>query len=253
MAVLGKILCCNRAYASEHWCCDHFPGISRLYFVHQGTGGCLHNGQTYCFRPGKLYFIPYAPDYKPFSHPEDPILHTYADFERIPPVLTNRILSADPAESPAAEAALKLFCLGAETQEAADADLIALRTESILYLSSFAAKQNGVSEISDPELLQILARIHQWGPEPFSVEKLADEFYRSEDGLIRKFKKHLGITPYAYAKNLKLAKARRLKDEGWSLDRIARETGYGDAAALSHALIKQKKHPSVDFEQKNNR
>jgi len=249
MAVLGKLLCCNRAYATPEWRCDHFPGISRLYFVHEGSGGCIHNGRKYEFHPGTLYFIPYSSDYEPFCDPDDPILHTYADFERMPPLITDRILSADPEQDPRANAALQIFCLGAGEPEES-LEMTALCTESILYLSAFAARKNGVAELTDPTVLKILTRIHETVACPRSVASLAEENYLSKDALIRKFKRALGVTPYAYAKNLRLAKARRLRQEGWSLESIARETGYTDASALAHALKRQSNGKAVDFEQK---
>jgi transcriptional regulator GlxA family with amidase domain len=72
--------------------------------------------------------------------------------------------------------------------------------------------------------------------DPITVEMLADKCNMNRDTFIRKFTKIMGITPYAYLKNLRLRTAKILKRNGLPLSEIASLTGYSDSTSLLHAL-----------------
>ena len=248
MATIKKVNCFGLQYAPDQWVCKPMMGINRLYHIHSGTGGCYHNGTHYTFLAGHLYFIPFTRHFEPYSDPADPILHTYADFERIPPIPCDRILSADPAADELAMAALAVFDAGgrqvghlhgADLQRAENESLWRLCAESILYLTSFIAKENGILEIRDPVVLKVLETLHASIGEPLSVSQLAADCYLSSDSLIRRFSKAVGMTPYAYFKELRLHTALCLRAEGMDLATIAIKTGYADPSSLLHAMSKR--------------
>ena len=240
---IGKIICCGKNHPDERWRCDDIIGINRLYYIHRGKGGCRHNGKNYPFRPGKLYLIPYTRDFKPYTNPEEPLLHTFADFELMPPVLTGAILSADPTTDSMASAALAVF-----DTAAAEKRVNPLCIAAIVHLVGYLVERNGALTLQDPVVLQALQTIHARLQEPLRVEELAQACYMNKDSFIRRFARVVGITPYAYLKNLRLHTARSLRAEGLSLAEIARRTGYSDASALLHAL---KKSPSAVAEGAN--
>ena len=158
MASIGRINCYSHAHPNPDWYFAHNVGINRLYYIHGGTGGYRHNGKEIPFLKDRLYFIPYSADFEPFCDADDPILHTYADVELIPPVLTDAILIAPVEEGSMASAALSVFVAGGkrlcgqpflQSDFFLDSAFRALCSESILYLVDYITKQNAVAPISD--------------------------------------------------------------------------------------------------------
>jgi AraC-like DNA-binding protein len=246
--MIKQINCYGYQLATAEWHCDHISCISRLYHIHSGKGGCYHNGKRYEFRPGYLYYIPFTEQFEPYTDAADPILHTYADLELVPPIMTEEILCANAAEQEMVAAAMAVFDaggrhvehqknLGAEFQ--GNSAFGRFCTESMLYLISFIAKENGVPEIRDPVVLRALEILHERMCEPLTVGELADACYMNKDSFIRRFQKVVGMTPYAYLKNLRLNTALYLRSEGIDLATVAQRTGYADGTSLLHALHKK--------------
>lgn len=235
MSKIKRINCYGHKFATEKWWCDHITGINRLYHIHGGKGGCYHNGKKYEFIAGRVYYIPFTDSFKPYTDADDPILHTYADFELVPPIITNEILSVDADDSEMLSAAVSVFDAGGKEQN----DVFPLCTESILYILKYIAKQNEIPEISDPVVLKALDIIYEKMHTALSMGELATACYMSKDSFIRRFSRVVGMTPYAYLKNLRLSTALYLRAEGVNLADIAEQTGYADASSLLHALKKR--------------
>ena len=72
--------------------------------------------------------------------------------------------------------------------------------------------------------------------EKLTVNGLARDCYMNPDSFIRRFSRVVGVTPHAYLKNLRLCRARYLRESGMSLSQAANEVGYSDASALAHAM-----------------
>ena len=72
--------------------------------------------------------------------------------------------------------------------------------------------------------------------EDISVKKIADMVFLDEDYFIRKFKKALGITPYAYIRNLRLAVAKELRYSGVSQKDAAASVGFKYASSYCRAI-----------------
>ena len=72
-----------------------------------------------------------------------------------------------------------------------------------------------------------------------SVSQLASNFNLTTEGFIKKFKKHIGVTPYSYLKNLRIRTALIMKKEGYLLSEIAEKCGYSDSSALLHAIANE--------------
>ena len=88
---LGRLHVYGHCYAPKRWRYDQNRRVNRLYYIHGGRGGCRYQGREYRFEAGLLYFIPYHEDLILFSDESNPILHTYADFELIPPIICDRV------------------------------------------------------------------------------------------------------------------------------------------------------------------
>ncbi len=80
-----------------------------------------------------------------------------------------------------------------------------------------------------PELLrEILAYIDRELDRTCSVQGLCDTFFISRSSLLRLFKRYLGTTPSKYVENKRLALARRLLEEGTSVQSTCEQCGFPD-------------------------
>ncbi|MBQ9805795.1 MAG: helix-turn-helix domain-containing protein [Clostridia bacterium] len=247
---LGRLYVYGHCYAPKRWRYDQNRRVNRLYYIYGGRGGCRYQGREYRFEAGKVYFIPYHKDLILFSDENDPILHTYADFELIPPIVCDRVLSADPQNDPVFSAAVNVFCRNGEggaVQKGKTAVLTEsgalerLFTSAILYVIDRLVQIHEIPVIRDEVILSALTRIHNDIGQSLSVSELAANAYMNCDSFIRRFHRVLGTTPYAYIKQLRLRTASYLRESGMPLGEIASETGYADATSLLHALQEKNK------------
>ncbi|MBO5938083.1 MAG: helix-turn-helix transcriptional regulator [Clostridia bacterium] len=246
---IGRINACGKKHAPLKWELKTNVGNNRLYYIHSGVGGYVHKKKHVEFAPNTLYYIPYTADFTPWSHEEEPILHTYADFELIPPILTDEILTMklDPKTAKGALGTFEAISSACTQKELLIREMTEsnparqLLSASILYLTDLVSKHNGIAPIQDEVILEVLSILHAKLSEPITISEIARLCHRDEDALIRRFTKVMGITPYAYLKDLRLRQALILRDEGRSWQKIAEEVGYKDAASLLHALGERKK------------
>ena len=102
-------------------------------------------------------------------------------------------------------------------------------------------------EIASPEntmsadIARALEYIEGNYAEDISVKKLSELLYLDEDYFIKKFKATLGITPYAYIKNLRMAVAKELRHNGASLKDATAAAGFKYSSSYCRAISKQRK------------
>ncbi len=206
-------------------------------------------GKTYRFLTDTLYYIPYTADFTPFCEAEDPIMHTYIDFELIPPIITDKVIFLDAKHSNSLWAAVNVFVQGGKTIGRDNRDLSnfyadplfwELCKSSIIYLVNQITVANNIPAITDEMVIKAIEIVHTRMNEKLSINAIARECYMTPDSFIRRFYRTVGITPHAYLKELRLRTASYLKDSGMSLAQIAAQTGYSDSSSLSHALKSNK-------------
>ncbi len=244
METIGRIICYGTSIAPANlWHCTKHIGINRLYYIHSGSGGYIHNGKKYPFLPNHLYYISYTANFTPFCDIDDPIKHTYIDFEMIPPFITKEILYIEAKNDLKLLSALSVFTSGGEMSNHRDLsalhndrDFFELNKMSVIYLINQIAQINKVKKISDEVIIKSLEIIHKGLHDKLTVKELAHKCYMSTDGFIRHFQRIVGTTPHAYIKNIRLRTARCLRESGMSVSQIANEVGYSDASSLLHAL-----------------
>ncbi len=246
MAEIGRINCYGSCLVPDKWTYKIMTGINRLYHIHSGKGGYRIGDKFYPFEKGKTYFFPYTTEYTLVSDDKDKIFHTYADFELIPPIISEKVLSADVTSDKIAAKALEIFISGGEmsTSQALNvktpgkqSELLKLCFSSITYLvSHLVSVSSHVETVNDPIVISALEHMISHMASPLSVTGIAKESFLTTDSFIRRFKRCIGVTPYAYLKNLRIRTARYMLDEGKSLDEIACAVGYGDASSLLHAM-----------------
>lgn len=244
----GRIMCYGSGAVPQKWVLNKYSGINRLYYIRDGIGTYTVGGRTREFRKGMLYFIPYTARFSLYSNPECPLIHTFSDFELIPPVLCEDILEYSPHGNSLDEAALGVFCAGAVEGDSdgrqniddmkKNGELFGLCMKSITYLVSRIIEENGVKSVSDEIVISVLEEMLEGLDRQFCLAETAAKHFIAEDSLIRRFKRVLGVTPYAYYKMLRSRTARYLIDDGMTLEEAAAKVGYADASSLSHAIGK---------------
>lgn len=248
MAQIGRIIFYGKTYVPSGWFFKQRPGINRLYYIHGGSGGYTVDGEKYPFRKDTFYFLPHSADFGLFSDDNDPILHTYIDFELLPPYATNKILSMKTEDDKFLNTAKDAFLLGAEyiishgrrLKSLKDAgELYDLSLGGIKYLCEQINIKNGIEPIKDKMVLFSLEYMTKHLSEKITVEDIAGLLYVTPNCLTRKFNKQIGITPYAYLKNLRIAVAESMISNGKTLKEAAALTGYSDSVALHHAMKKR--------------
>lgn len=246
MSDILRLNCCGTCFVPDNWSDTRHNGINRLYFIHKGSGGYMMNGISHSFAPGMLYFFPYTTRYTLFSDTVDKIYHTYADFELVPPVISGKVISYDVTQSEMAMRALDVFIEGGRLcsekkllLKTGSSDLHKLCFSAITYLTSVAVASSPEAKTADdPVVISALENMLENMGSQLSVNDIAGELYLSPDSFIRRFKRCIGVTPYAYLRELRLRSARYMLDAGRGLTETALAVGYSDASALIHALGK---------------
>ena len=240
MSKICKILHTGSLIVPQKWVPNVTSGINRLYYIHGGEGGYLKNGNLIPFQTGRLYLIPSSANiytYAP-SH-EGRLVHSFANFELLPPILSKEVLSIDPLEDPLYNAALELFCAISKKSTlngSIDENERELLSSAVIYLSERAALKSDAKILDDNIVLYALETMHSRFDEKIKISDIAAACYMSNDGFIRRFTKALGETPYVYLKKLRLRHAAALRKTGATLDEAAEKCGYSDATALLHAI-----------------
>ena len=211
--------------------------INRLYYIHRGEGGYIKDGERIEFVPGRIYMIPAFSKIRTYAPSENRIYHTYADFTLIPPVISKNVLSIDPGEDPSVMAALGVFtnfCKDKDTLKNPDKE--SYLSDTIVYLSKKIADENDSTLLKDRTILTALNFMHSNIRSKFTISDVAELCHVSPECFIRKFKAHIGETPYNYLKRLRIRVALRLRNSGLSWEEAADASGYSDASSLLHAI-----------------
>jgi len=76
-------------------------------------------------------------------------------------------------------------------------------------------------------------------PEPISLSDLARAAGMGMHNFIRRFRREIGVTPSAFIRHFRITRAMALlANTDHTVQRIAVETGYRDAASFSRAFLK---------------
>jgi AraC-like DNA-binding protein len=248
MLEIGRVNCYGHCAAPDTWVSKVYNEINRLYYIHSGTGGFRHRGKFTEFKPGHLYFFPFLVDAELISDKNDKIVHSYCNFELIPPIIAGDVLEYDPEGDEITKSAISVFVAGAKLRQRSTAslrfdisdDFDRLCKNAISFLAAKTADMSGASAINDSAVIEAIKIIHSDFSKKLKVSDLAKSCYMNEDSFIRRFRRSIGITPYAYIKKLRIRTAFYLRDLGLPLEKIARQTGYSDSASLLHALADTK-------------
>ena len=232
----------------EKWHNNVQGGLNRLIYVNGGKGGYYVNGKKHFFKKGHLYLLPCydnIPTWSSYESDDERLDHTYVNFELVPPIITKSVVELDPHADPMIESA---FITLDKICDSTKCKLANLKNEELQYLKATIVyilnkmAINGLLETLDDEMIiSALEKMHKSISTGISIKEIAESSFISYEGFIRRFNKTLGITPYAYMKQLRIRTAAALRAEGATLEEAAERCGYSDATSLLHAISNEKK------------
>ena len=223
------------------WLQPYDVNIQRLYYIKGGRGYMVRpDGTKEPFQKACIYIFPHNLKQQFVAEPEDPVDHVYFDFFSTPPIIAPQPLVFPVKEdSTAAEAfrflerLLKEFKREDKVDWERQKQINRAALEIVLRLLDSERK---IPFSRDQTVSRTLEYIHAHYSAPLSVEDLAMETGFAPNAFIRRFKRVMGQTPYAYIKDYRLMKASELISQGVTVARAAELVGYENGSSLSRAL-----------------
>ena len=249
-----KILTAGSCVVPKGWQLSHYVKMQRLYYIKGGKGSMNDgSGVRIPFESGKIYIHPYnlVADYQ--SDPNDPLDHIYFDFLSTPPIISDTPIVYDlPPDSTAVlliRSAERLCCDLSEKRSLNGSQAMIptpLVSKNCAYgqvfhgllhtLLTILSLEKPIPFSNDMVVIHALETIRHDYMKPISVAGLAADVGFDAHHFIRRFKRVMGMTPYAYLRAYRLIKAQELIDSGMSITAASACVGYESAAALSRAL-----------------
>ena len=226
------------------WRRTNLDNANSLYFIHGGVGGFEVSGCKYNFEAGNFYLLPGKSKVKVWTDAENPIVHTYCDFEMFPAIIFSNVFSKSLDDDPMFEIAKDLFVAGGKLcAKNREKGLFVIAKEkeqffigAVKYIIHRLMENGSNHIVKDRAILAVIEYMHNHIAEKISIETLASLVYMSEGAFIKRFKKVMGETPYSFLRNIRLDMAYYLKEQGNTLEMIAEKVGYSDGVALLHAM-----------------
>ena len=235
------------AASFERHCHDRYE----LLYIADGSGRVIVEGREYPMQPGALFLLhPYAYHYVcpdgscPYER------HVLNFTEQMPvdgaarlPILREGSLYFPPEEvSAPVRSVLALVDTLAALSDTAEAEAMqrAIVTQALLLLSG--AKPENAASRTDQLVLRVIDYLNAHLSEELSLDETAQRFYISKYYLCRTFRKHTGVSIFAYLTAKRIAAARQLLAAGVPAGEAARQVGFRDYSVFYRAYRKQTGH-----------
>lgn len=225
--------------APHNWKISHVPRPYRLYFVKGGSAFFRLGDIEFPLKKNHFYLFPSSLPFLIRQNHDDRLDHLFYDFLMSPPMVASAPISCSLDEHPLFTPLLNLMqesvCEYTHQKNEALKDTIIAALETFL---TFFFSVKSFPSVFDSTILKSVEYIESHYREPITVQELAANVYLNEDYFIRKFKKSMGMTPYAYLSKLRLSIAGSLIASGHTLAQAAAETGFQNPSSLCHAMKK---------------
>lgn len=125
-----------------------------------------------------------------------------------------------------------------ETRESALSQEVQLREVLALVLANFSETMLYPAGIRDEKkpIADVKRYIRAHYAEDIQLDDLIGVAHLNKSYLIRAFRRHEGMSPYAYLVQVRLNRAKALLERGYSATVVAHETGFFDQSHLTHAF-----------------
>ena len=231
---------CGECTAPPDWYTKGLPRPYRLYYVIEGVAHYSLGGEKTELLPGHFYLFPSS---LPFTVEQDSkhrLNHLYYDFMMSPSVISATPLCCSTDEHTLLPAFLTLMRSSIkEYRYEGHAELFDTVISTLeAFLSLFLEIAKPKKEIS-ADIIKALEYIESNYAEDIRVRDIADLLYLDEDYFIKKFKSTMGITPYAYIKNLRMAVTKELCKNGETLKSASATAGFKYPSSYCRAVAKR--------------
>lgn len=239
------------------WNLDQIKYLQRLYFIKSGKGNILlDSGEIIPLESGKIYIFPANMNQNCESDPDDPINHIFFDFISTPSIIADRPIVYEVAGNLRLEkyigyAESLLYDLNdpqnicrlytnriPSAPDGSKKEYLQLVAECLNTLLILLSHIKSIPFTDDVVVIKTLDYIYEHYAEKITVDMLADLVGLNKIYYIRRFKKVMAITPYAYLRTYRLFRARMLISDGETLAEVAGKVGYLNANSLCDSLHK---------------
>ena len=218
---------CGECVAPSDWNTSATPRPYRLYYVIGGEAHYTVGGVKKKLGQGCCYLFPSSMPFNVVQSEEHHLNHLYFDFMMNPTIVSTEPLCCRPEDHPLFPIMITLMrnCVQGyryeKRRELYDTVVSALATFLSLFLEIAMPKR-----CMDNEIVGALEYIEQHYAEDISVKSIAGLLFLDEDYFIKKFKRYMGVTPYAYIRNLRMAVVRELCYNGEKLTDATALAGF---------------------------
>ena len=238
---------CGECVAPPDWYTSGLPRPYRLYYVLGGEAHYTLGGEKKRLLADHFYFFPSSAPFNVEQNQGDRLNHLYFDFMMTPTVVSTAPMCCSPDGHSLFPLLLDLLrnCIREYRYEHHHELFDTLKSALEAFLSLFlevASPENTMSE----DIVKALEYIEGNYAKDISVKRIAELLYLDEDYFIKKFKAAVGITPYAYIKNLRMSVTKELRHSGLSLKDAAASAGFKYSSSYCRALSKQTPKQKVD-------
>lgn len=241
MKISTSLFSCGVCVAPENWAIHSVPRPYRLYYIRNGSAYFRRGKEEFPLKKNHFYLFPSSLPFLVRQDPDDRLDHMYYDFLMSPPIVSPEPICCSIDDDPLFPAFLSIMestalsHMNTKTQDSKDT------AGSVLdAFLSLMCTYMPVKEMLDSDIMSSVEYIESHYNEPITVSDIAAHLFLNEDYFIQKFKKSIGMTPYAYLSTLRLRIANSLISDGMSISDAATAVGYKYPSSLSHALKKIK-------------
>ena len=242
MKISVKLFGCGSCVAPDAWCTTVSPTPYRLYYVRNGDAYFRLSNGEFKLKHGHFYLFPSSLPFLIRQDIKNRLDHLFYDFIMTPTVISSEPICVSLHDHPLFSHFLTIMTETVQCwldQESSESfDTICHTLEAFLSIL-FTVKP--VCVPSDDTVIRTVEYMESHISERVNIKEIAESMYLSEDYLIRKFKKVMGLTPYAYLSRLRTSIARSLIDSGVLLKDAAEQTGFRYPSSLIHSLKRHSK------------
>ncbi len=242
---------------SHRACRKNLPSYL-LVLVLSGSGTLMYDGQQYPLQAGSCFFIDCMRSYchqTSASNPWELIwVHFYGSSSR--EYYEYFSLHSLPAFLPGCFSALKnnleeLFFINEASDLPSEIQSSRLIVDTLSLLLLEAAEKKTLEEPGLQKQAQIRHYLDEHYLEKFSLDELSALFFISKYHLSRQFKHYYGSSPNRYVIGKRITHAKKLlRFSQYSLEEIARESGFYDASYFNKQFLKAEGISASEYRKK---
>jgi AraC-like DNA-binding protein len=239
------------------WYLKYTINIQRLYYIKGGTGYIIgEDNKKTRFKPGCIYIFPHNLRHKFETDPTDRIDHIYFDFLSTPPIISPEPLIYEvKPDTPLSNMIMLIDSVILNRRDDGNAtfhkhvqkyiadapsgsieEICQIIYELLKTLLMLLSHEREIPYASDEMVVSTLEYIRDNYASPIQVGELAARIGFETNYFIRRFRRIMGLTPYAYLRSYRLLRAEELISSGNTVARAAELVGYENASSLSRAL-----------------